>query len=168
MKKNNFLRNLSIATLTMCSFSVAAGFTGQATLPSPITKGYDFPAVRLDDGSYLKTVLNDRERRTVTLVNGAPNENGELDIPENVNFDKFGKFTITEIGEGTFSCRDDIRAVRIPPTVPSLNRSFDCCPNMEVLSFPGTPELFNEVQDTTLWYTKNLNPDKEKKVFVIG
>ena len=33
MKKNNFLRNLSIVALATCSLSVAAGATGSASLP---------------------------------------------------------------------------------------------------------------------------------------
>lgn len=40
--------------------------------------------MRSDDGSYLKMVLNDREKRTVTLVDGDPNEDGEFDIPEKI------------------------------------------------------------------------------------
>lgn len=120
----------------MCGLSVAAGIIGQATLPSPIVEGYEFPAVRLDDGSYLKTVLNDREKMTVTLVNGDPNEYGELDIPENISIDGYGDFTITKIGEGTFSNRDDITAVQLPNTVESTNGSFYGGPNLEYVAFP--------------------------------
>lgn len=64
------------------------------------------------DGSALKTVLNDREKMMVTVVDGRPNEDGELDIPKNISIDGYGDFTITEIGKKAFSNRDDIKDVR--------------------------------------------------------
>ncbi len=104
MKKNNFLRNLSITTLTACSLSVAAGATGSASLPEvgdPSSQQQNqqprTAVVELNDipphvsgqnnvqtaRSTLNYMLNDGEN-TVTIMGGSVNETGILYIPRTI------------------------------------------------------------------------------------
>ncbi len=97
MKKNNFWRNLSITTLTVCGLSVAAGATGSASLPetrAPSSQQQNqqtrTAVMELNDipphvsgqnnvqtaRSTLNFILNNDGENTVTIIGGSVNETG--------------------------------------------------------------------------------------------
>lgn len=128
MKKNNFLRNLSIAALAICSLSVAAGVTGSASLPEagdpssqqqnqqPRTAVVELSAIPPNVSgqnnvqtarSTLNYMLNDGEN-TVTIVGGSVNETGILYIPRTI-----GDYTVTAMASN--ACfGDNLRRMIVP------------------------------------------------------
>lgn len=105
MKKNNFLRNLSITTLAMCGLSMAAGATGSASLPEagdPSSQQQNqqtrTAVMELNDipphvsgqnnvqtaRSTLNFILNNDGENTVTIIGGSVNETGILYIPQTI------------------------------------------------------------------------------------
>ncbi|MBE6827949.1 MAG: hypothetical protein E7514_04955 [Ruminococcaceae bacterium] len=102
-----------------------------------IISGLSFSAYADTFSGYNYTVINGNEAEITGYFGSSPTT---LEIPTNCNGN-----TVTSIGEGAFSDRDDIQVVTIPATVTKIeDYAFDHCTGLKSVYINGTSVTIGE------------------------
>ena len=143
--------NESVATVD-AEGNVKGIAVGKATITATTTDGSNRSArcvvtvtpLRKAVGDIVYEVVpgKDGEDDHVKVIGGKPDADGILEIPGEIEIEG-KKYPVTEIGEGAFKNRDDIKKVIIPESVVNVgDEAFAGCPNLkEVVTEDGDKTL---------------------------
>ena len=102
----------------------------------------------IDDIDYEIVIGGGEDGKDVVKVTGGkPDPDGTLRIPDEIRIG--GKiYPVTEIGEGDFKDRTDIKSVVIPPSVETIGKeAFSGCTNLEEIIVEDSEKILNSDED---------------------